>query len=92
MQPEVGHDAMITASRGGAPAWLVLPLCAVLVLLGLALTFNFKGIPERLHQRQTAHRRTGFQSSYDLQRLGGVWLVLVGGGAFVGTAWELATG
>ncbi|MFE0037039.1 hypothetical protein [Streptomyces sp. NPDC059015] len=79
------------ASRGTAPPWLVLPLCAVLVLLGLALVVNFRGIPERIHERQWG-RQQGFLASYDFQRFLGAWFVLGGGWGLVATTWGLATG
>ncbi|MCM1948602.1 hypothetical protein NC315_24980 [Streptomyces sp. G2] len=74
------------ASRAVASPWLVLPLCALLVLLGLALVTNFRGVPERLHERQRG-RQQGFLASYDFQRFLGAVFVLVGGWGLVATAW-----
>lgn len=82
---------VVSASRGTAPPGLVLPLCAVLVLLGLALVANFQGIPERLHERLRG-RREGFTASYEFQRLLGAGFVFFGGWGLVANVWRLATG
>ncbi|MEU6703918.1 hypothetical protein [Streptomyces wuyuanensis] len=79
------------ASRGTAPPWLLLPLCVVLVLLGLALVVNFRGIPERLHEQQWG-RQPGYFASYHFQRVIGAGLALGGSSGIVATGWQLATG
>ncbi|MDG4859030.1 hypothetical protein P8605_12845 [Streptomyces sp. T-3] len=79
------------ADRGAAPSWLVLPLCVVLILLGLALMVNFRSIPERLHERQWGHQQ-GFFASYSFQRFIGASFLLGGGWGLVATTWELTTG
>ncbi|MFF9503810.1 hypothetical protein [Streptomyces sp. NPDC014656] len=88
---ELYEGGVTMASRDVASPWLALPLCAVLVLLGLALVTNFHGVPGRLHERQRS-RQPGFLASYDFQRLLGGVFVLVGGWGLVATAWGLAAG
>lgn len=82
---------LMLASRGTAPPWVLLPVCVVLVLLGLALAVNFRGIPERLHEQQWG-RQPGYFASYEFQRVIGAALALGGGWGIVATSWQLATG
>lgn len=77
-----------SAERELPSAWITLPLCVALSLVGIFLVMNIGGIPKRLHERISGSPK-GFLDSYDFQRLLGVFLLLVGAWGTVGSVLRL---
>lgn len=74
---------MISASaeRSPAPAWVMIPLGVLTLLVGVFVATNFRGIPKKWHESFGGREDRGFSSSYAQQRLIGV--VLIAGGVWV---------
>lgn len=90
MQPGVEQHLfeLAGASRDPAPPWVVLPLCAVIAVVGLAVLVNFRGVPERLHEHWRGGRQ-GRLASFGFQRHIGAWMALGGLWGFLATSWQL---
>lgn len=50
----------------------------MIILLGLALAADFRGIAKRMHEREQRRHHRGFLASYNFQRLFGAAFALAG--------------
>ncbi|MGW2473385.1 hypothetical protein [Streptomyces sp. NPDC001665] len=73
-----------SAVREPPPAWVLIPLCVLVVLVGTFLVTDFRGIPSRLHERMGGSGQKGFSSSFGFQRV-------IGGLLIAGAAWSIVS-